>query len=96
MLAIPSALQSQFDASMRNKAVPNQLQGDYKKWLRYYLDFYQKYRFPSDRQGSLPRFIQKLQEKKQTDEQRRQAIRAISLYYEIVKKDTMGGGFKFY
>jgi integron integrase len=34
-----------------------------------------------------PRFIGKLREKKQTDEQRRQAIKAINLYYEIIKQE---------
>jgi len=42
MLAIPSALQAQFEEYLRNKAIPNSLQGAYKKWLRYYLDFCQK------------------------------------------------------
>ena len=88
MQAIPSALQSRFEASLRNKAVPIQLHGEYKKWLRYYLDYCHKYRIPPDRNGSPTRFIRKLQEKKQTDEQRRQAIRAITLYYEIVKQDA--------
>jgi hypothetical protein len=36
MLAVPSALQVQFEDYLRKKAFPNQLQGEYKKWLRYY------------------------------------------------------------
>ena len=47
MLAIPSALQAQFEEYLRNKEIPNSLQGAYKKWLRYYLDFCQKYHFPA-------------------------------------------------
>ena len=66
MLAIPSALQAQFEEYLRNKAIPNSLQGAYKKWLRYYLDFCQKYHFPPIHKDSLPHFIRKLQEKKQT------------------------------
>ena len=45
MLAIPSALQTQFEEYLRNKATPNRLQGEYKKWLQYYMDFCQKYKF---------------------------------------------------
>ncbi|MEW6186534.1 MAG: integron integrase [Thermodesulfobacteriota bacterium] len=88
MLAIPSGLQTRFEAYLREKAVPIQLHGEYKKWLRYYLDFCQKYKFPPTRNGSLPPFIHKLQEKRQTEEKRREAVRAITLYYELVKQDS--------
>jgi integron integrase len=87
MLTISPALQALFEASLRNRRVPNKLHGEYKKWLRYYLDFCQKYQIPPTRNGSLPRFIHKLEEKRQTDEQRNQAKRAISLYYEIVNSE---------
>jgi hypothetical protein len=86
MLTVPVALQAQFEENLRDKAVPNHLHGEYKKWLRYYWNFCGKYHFPPARKESLPRFIGKLQEKKQTDEQRRQAIKAINLYYEIVRQ----------
>ena len=89
MLAIPSALQTQFEEYLRNKGIPNRLQGEYKKWLRYYLDFCEKYHFPPTRKESLPRFIRKLQEKKQTDAQREQALKAITVYYEIVKQEVL-------
>jgi len=52
----------------------------YRKWLRYYLDFCQKYGFQSDTK-SLPHFIKKLKEKKQTDLQQKQAADAIYIYY---------------
>ena len=74
MLAIPSALQAQFEEYLRNKAIPNSLQGPYKKWLRYYLDFCQKYRFPPIHKDSLPPFIRKLQEKKQTKVQQAKTL----------------------
>jgi len=91
MLVIPEALQSQFIDLLRRKAVPNRLYGEYKKWLRYYLDFCEKYHSPPAQKDSLPRFINKLQEKKQTDEQRRQAQKAIALYYEIIKQEVPSG-----
>jgi len=36
----------------------------YRKWLRYYLDFCQKYGFRQSDTKSLPHFIKKLKEKK--------------------------------
>ena len=85
MLAIPSTLQNQFEAYLKSKAIPVQFHGPYKKWLRYYLDFCQKYNFSPINHESLPHFIQKLQEKGQTKAQQNQASEAITLYYLIVK-----------
>ena len=45
MLAIPSVLQSRFEEHLRNKTIPDHLQWPYKKWLRYYLDYCEKYHF---------------------------------------------------
>ncbi len=73
MLVIPAALQAQFEEHLRNRAVPNRLHGEYKKWLRYYLDFCVKYHFSPFQKESLPRFIHKLQEKKQSKDQQGQA-----------------------
>jgi hypothetical protein len=82
----PSALQSRFEEHLRNKAIPNNLHGRYQKWLRYYLDFCQKYHVPPKHEKSLPPFIQKLQEKQQSKARQEQAVRAITLYYAILKK----------
>ena len=57
MLAIPSGLQAKCEEYLRDKATPNSLQGVYKKWLRYYLDFCGKYNFPPIHKESLPYFI---------------------------------------
>ncbi|MBI4619615.1 MAG: phage integrase N-terminal SAM-like domain-containing protein [Desulfobacterales bacterium] len=88
MLAIPSTLQTQFEEYLRNKATSNRLQGDYKKWLRYYLDFCQKYKFSPTHKESLSHFVRKLQEKKQSKNQQGQAVLAIKLYYEVVIKNV--------
>lgn len=89
MLAVPPVLKERFETFLRKKTVPIQRHGEYHKWLRYHPDFCQKDRFFPGRNGGLPRVIRKLQEKKQTEEQRRQAVRAITLYYEIVKQDSL-------
>ena len=89
MLPIPLALQQQFEIYLKNKEVPSRSQGAYKKWLQYYLDFCQKYGFSPKHQESLPRFIQKLHEKRQTKAQQEQAVEAIKLYYQIVKERSL-------
>jgi len=43
MLHIPPALLTQFEALLRDKAIAKPEQSVYLKWLRYYLDFCQKY-----------------------------------------------------
>jgi len=45
---------------LRNESLPNNLKGQYKKWLQYYLDFCSKYHFPHIDKNSLPRFILQL------------------------------------
>jgi hypothetical protein len=85
MLAIPPAVRDQFEHYLQNKAVPTNLGEIYRKWLRYYLDFCGKYSFPPSHKESLPNFIRKLQEKKQTKAQQEQAETAITMYYQIVK-----------
>ena len=92
MLAIPSALQALFEEHLRNKAIPNKLQGPYKKWLRYYRDFCKKYEFTAVNKESVPHFIRKLQEKKQTKEQEGQAIKAISLTWNACARGDKTGG----
>ena len=65
---------------------PPALPGDtyFRKWLRYYLDFCEKYRFnPADR-NSFPQFDRKLQEKRQSEWLRGQARHAVALYYDMI------------
>ena len=87
MQAILSALQTRFEDHIRGKAIPDHLLWAYRKWLRYYLDYCEKYHFSSRDQNSLPRFIGKLRDKKQTEQQQRQAAEAIKLYYEVLGQE---------
>lgn len=84
MKKIPSDLESKFKTLLDQESVNKQIQIEYQKWLRYYLDFCQKYSFVQSDQNSLDHFIKKLQEKKQTDLQQSQATQAIQLYYKLV------------
>lgn len=86
MLEIPSALQSKFDEHLGIRAIPDNLRGPYRKWLRYYLDFCQNYRFPPRQEKSLPPFLRTLQAKQQSKTQQEQAAAAITLYYDILRE----------
>ena len=87
MHAIPPALQARFEDQLRSKAIPEPLIWSYRKWLRYYLDYCEKYHFSPRDQNSLPRFIGKLRDKKQTEQQQRQAAEAIKLYYQVIGQE---------
>lgn len=86
MVSIPPALMLKFDEQLQIRAIPGTLHGAYQKWLRYYLDFCQKYHFPPKQEKSLPSFMQKLQEKRQSKVHQEQAAAAITIYYDILRE----------
>jgi len=65
------------------KKIPEKSRFYYTKWLRYYLDFCFKYGFNQSNKESLACFIKKLKEKNQTEQQQKQALHAISIYFDI-------------
>jgi integron integrase len=92
MQPIPLELQAKFRDHLRSKAIPDALPWSYRKRLCYYLDYCEKYHFSSRDQNSLPRFIGKLRDKKQTEQQQRQAAEAIKLYYEVLGQEYTAPG----
>lgn len=56
------------------------------KWMRFFLDFCHKYQSRSEANTSLPAFMEKLREKKQSEKQIKQAHHAIMLYSELVSR----------
>ncbi len=89
MIIIPPDLLGRFESTLNQKSVPNQSRNYYKKWLRYYLDFCQKYNHPISTKESLGQFIKKLQEKNQTPGQQKQASDAISLYFDMLGTEAV-------
>lgn len=85
MRPIPHTVQANFIGLLKQTTVPSGMYSLYLKWLRYYLDFCEKYMFPQDEESSLARFLHKLGEKHQSLVQQRQARHAISLYYELLQ-----------
>ncbi len=82
MKKIPDRSQAEFMPALEAKHVPPTQQGHYLKWLRYYLDFCEKYGFDPHLSQSLPQFIQKLGSKNQTPAQQQQAQEAVQLFLE--------------
>jgi integron integrase len=84
MLKIPDSLKARFDRALGENEIPRSDRNHYLKWLRYYLDFCNKYGFAASDTRSLSSFIRKLEEKNQTALQREQAGKAVHVYYELV------------
>ena len=79
MLAIPPNLARAYESLLANHGVPVPQRSYYLKWLRYYLDFCQKYGLPPTDRRSFSAFDGKLREKNQSDDQRHQAHQAMAL-----------------
>ena len=87
MKSITAGTKILYDAALAKKGVPLTAHFYYRKWLKYYLDFCLKYHRERSKKGSLPYFLQKLKNKNQTEEQRKQAFHAVSIYYELKNID---------
>ena len=83
MKQIPPKISTLFNEHLINKAIPKKEHFNYRKWLRYYLDFCFKYNHNQLNKNSLKLFIEKLREKRQSEQQQKQAFHAVSLYYEL-------------
>ena len=91
MIDIPLESRNKYTSFLAQRQVPSHSHNIYLKWLRFYLDFCNKHEHRPFLRGSLPLFIGKLQEKKQTPRQQEQAQHAIHLYYALVNNDRGGG-----
>lgn len=86
MLAVPSITINQYHAVLKSQEIATLCFTDYTKWLRYFLDFCAKYPESDPKPDHVQMFLGKLQEKKQTDAQCRQAAHAVSLYFEMLEQ----------
>jgi integrase len=82
MLPIPEYISVQFNNVLRQRAIPESFHVHYRKWLRYFLDYCEKYPPPEAKTERVRLFIEKLKSKKQTPRQCTQAAHAISLFFE--------------
>ena len=89
MRPVPVPILKSFEAILERRAISPLERPNYRKWLRYFLDFCSKYPVPEARPDRVRLFINKLREKKQTTSQQNQAAHAVSLYFEIQRKDAI-------
>ena len=89
MMTIPQDVLAQFEDVLKQRAVPVASHADYRKWLRYFLDFRSKYPLPDSRSEQVRLFIEKLRAKKQTPKQQNQAAHAVSLFFETRLKSHL-------
>jgi integron integrase len=83
MLPVPGNILKEFEAVLEKKGIAKKLRPDFKKWLRYFLDFSAKYPLPEAHAEQVCLFIDKLREKRQNPFQQKQAAHAVSLYFEM-------------
>ena len=86
MITIPDDILAQYEAVLKKRAIAASRHSEYRKWLRYYLNFCAKYSPPDSKSERVRLFVEKLRGKQQTLEQQQQAAHAVSLYFEIERK----------
>ena len=84
MLAVPLELTRRYEARLVQQNILAGQRPHYHKWLRYYLDFCDKYSFPPTDRQSWPAFQEKLRAKHQPEPLCQQAGHAVALYWEMV------------
>jgi hypothetical protein len=89
MIHIPNSVFVQYEMALKKREIPSLLFADYKKWLRCYLDFCVKHVTTGDKSERKQLFLNKLGEKKQTNEQMKQAAHAVSLYFEMQRQEAL-------
>ena len=83
MIPVPYSVMNDYVALLMIREIPPAHVENYKKWLRYFYDFYAKYLDTDDKSEKIKLFLEKLRSKKQTLAQCQQAAHAISLYFEM-------------
>ena len=79
MRAVPPEVWATFERRLDEVRVPAPQRPDYRKWVRFYLDFCHKYGHPAASLRSRDPFLAKLASKNQSVAQRSQASAAVGL-----------------
>ena len=87
LIQITQDLLISYNRELGYKNIPAKEQQYYVKWLRYYLDFCNKYKFNPADVGSIPHFIEKLHSKRQSGFQKQQAKNAIKIYLGLIARE---------
>jgi len=89
MKSIPEKIKTPYVSFLNQQKVLLKEIHYYLKWLKYYLDFCEKYSHQMSSHDSLPLFKNKLKQKKQTEMQIAQAQKAIELFYQLIESYRM-------
>ena len=73
MQPVPFDIRALFDAVLKQRNVPLFARAEYRKWVRYFLDFRGKHQLPEDKAEQVKLFADKLRSKSQTAVQIEQA-----------------------
>lgn len=87
MFTIPHTVLTQYAAVLKKNEIAGALFADYMKWLRYYLDFCDKYPVTDAKCERVRLFCEKLRKKRQTEQQQQQAAHAVSLYFDMQRQE---------
>ena len=86
MKSIPPEVLSRFDDVLKLRDVPLFSRPEYRKWVRYFLDFQTKYPLPGEKSDQVRLFSEKLKSKGQAEVQVEQAADAVSLFFASQQK----------
>ena len=90
MILLPPHLYNQYQVFCITSGIKDSERADYLKWLRYFLDFCEKYHVAGEETPRSELFLSKLQQKGQSAEKRQQAQHAVSLYFEMIGEGSRG------
>ncbi len=88
MINTPKDVQYFYKSILNKNSISSTDQYQYIKWLRFYLDFCDKYHFSEQDKNSVPHFLQKLESKNQSKEHLDIATKALKLYFQIFNGQT--------
>lgn len=94
MFEIPPAVYREFLAALDRESIPSNRRPFFLKWLRYFLDYCDRYNQLPKEKDSLDAFLVKLSEKGQDSFRQQQAAHAVSIFWRIrdqgQKPETQG------
>jgi integron integrase len=85
MIFLPLHLISQYRTFCARRGVPEGAIADHMKWVRYFLDYCEKYQVSGDEAERTRLFLEKLLQKGQSEDKRRQAAWSVALYFAMIR-----------
>lgn len=85
MITLPLHVYQRYQEFCIKSGVKDSERADYGKWLRYFLDYCEKYSVAGEEAHRNEMFLQKLQQKGQSELKRFQASQAVALYFAMLR-----------